>query len=277
MDALYVFQHSKSNDIEIRYSLRSVVRHMPFIRKVWVFGDRPAFLSGDTSRIEHVPHARMARVDGSPVPVRNFFKMIFLASLIGDMDAEFLWFCDDFILIGDVTAEDMRKSRTLGDMGQSKSRGKGLWKESLWRTYDLLQRLGYPGFNFETHVPTYYRKSWVFDAYCDFQDWITNDRWYGMLGPTAILNHAHKHQQMPLTNLHDEGWRAGSWGKAPSYEEVLQQTAGKKFFNFDDEAFGDGVTRFLHDRFPEPCVFEAAESSIELPPELHWEQISVRP
>jgi len=36
MDVLYFFRHSKHNDLEIRYSLRSVARHLPFIRKAWV-------------------------------------------------------------------------------------------------------------------------------------------------------------------------------------------------------------------------------------------------
>jgi hypothetical protein len=33
-----------------------------------------------------------------------------------------------------------------------------------------------------------------------------------MLGPTAILNHALKHEQFALTNVHDEGTRLGFWG-----------------------------------------------------------------
>ncbi len=58
MDALYVFQHSKAGDEEIRFSLRSLARNAPFLRKVWVFGDRPAFLPHDTSRIERSSDGR---------------------------------------------------------------------------------------------------------------------------------------------------------------------------------------------------------------------------
>ena len=90
MDALYLFCHSRADDWEIRYSLRSLAKHLPFIRKVWIFGDRPAFLSGDTSLIEHVPHESAARLVRSAVPVRNTFKMLFLSSLIGDLTAGYL-------------------------------------------------------------------------------------------------------------------------------------------------------------------------------------------
>ena len=257
MDALFVFQHSRADDIEIRYALRGIARHLPYIRKVWVFGDRPKFLSDDTTRIEHVPHADMARMDGSTVPIRNFFKMLFLSSLIGDLDSEYLWFCDDFIVIDDVAELEMRKTRYIQDVAECKSRGKGLWKESLWRTYDLLKRLGYPGYNFEIHTPTYFRKRWVFDAYCDFKDFITNDRWLGMLGPTAILNHAYKGHQMPLTRLSEEGWNVGWHKQPPGHADVVEKTRGKRFLNFDDEAFGDGLRQFLAERFPNPCAFEA--------------------
>ena len=64
-------------------------------------------------------------------------------------------------------------------------RGTGLYKEAMWRTHDVLKRLGYPVYSFETHCPTYLRKRWVFEAYCDFQDFVTDDRFHGMIGPSA--------------------------------------------------------------------------------------------
>ena len=35
MDALYFLRHSRSADLEIRYSLRALARHLPGVRKVW--------------------------------------------------------------------------------------------------------------------------------------------------------------------------------------------------------------------------------------------------
>jgi hypothetical protein len=112
--------------------------------------------------------------------------------------------------------------------------------QSLWRTYDLLKRLGYFGYNFETHTPTYFQRKWVFEAYCEFRDFTTEDRWYGMLGPTAILNHACRQDRMELVHLATEGLRAGFWGKPPpGYETVVEQCRGKAFLNFDDDTFAD--------------------------------------
>ena len=135
-------------------------------------------------------------------------------------------------------------------------RARGLWVDSLWRTYDLLKRLGLPRLNFETHTPTYARRKWVFDAYCDLKDFVTQDRWHGMLGPTAILNHAMATQGVKPIHIGEEGTRVGFWRKPPAYEEVVAACRGKLFLNFDDAAFGLGIRRFLKEQFPVPCRYE---------------------
>ena len=256
MDVLYLFKHSPNDDFEIRYSLRSIAQHAPYVRKVWIYGDKPGFISDDTSIIEHVPHEATSRVLGVKTPVTNFFLLLFLSSLIPDLAFEYLFFCDDFYLLKDHPIEEARKDRYSEDMSRPVVRGRGLWKDSLWRTYDLLVRLGYSGYNFETHTPTYLTRKRVMAAYCDFKDFVTEDRYYGMLGPTAILNHANKTEKLNLTNLHEENSRCGFWGKPPPYEEVVRNSEGKKFFNFDDPAFGEAIRKFLIERFPARSRYE---------------------
>ena len=258
MDALFFFRHSVHDDIEIRYALRGIAKHAPWVRKVWIFGDRPHFLVDDTSLIEVVPHDYMARVGKFRTPVTSFFLMYYLASLIPDLDFEILWFCDDFLIINDLTIEEARKDRFIVNMDDVKERPKGLWQESLWRTYDFLKHLGYTGYNFETHAPTYFTKRRIFEAYCDFKDFVTEDRWYGMLGPTAILNHACCWDQMQLVQRGTEGRWLGFYGDSPPYSELIKKAEGKLFFNVDDGSYTPDVRRFLTERFPEPCCYEKA-------------------
>lgn len=261
MDALYLFRHSVHQDVEIRYSLRSLAKHAPYIRKVWIFGDRPAFLSDDTTRIEHVPHEYVARVGDFRTPVTNYFLMLYLSSLIPDLDHEYLRFSDDYFLLRPYGIDEARRVRYLQDLSQVKSRGGGLWRDSLWRTYDLLKRLGYTGYNFETHTPSYFRRRWVFEAYCKFRDYVTQDRWYGMLGITAILNHAYRHQRFELVHLEAEGSRAGFWGKPPADRQTVAAACrGKTFLNFDDEAFGSVLHCCLAEQFPRPCCYERPDN-----------------
>lgn len=256
MDALYFLKHSPHGDIELLYSLRSIERHMPWVNRVIVFGDKPAFLASPESGVLHVPHSSIAWVGPYKTPVTNIFLTLYLTALLPELDDEYIFFSDDFILLEDLTPEDARQRRYLQDLSTVKNRGTGLWKESLWRTYDLLKRRGYGSLNYETHVPTYFRKRWVLNAYRDLRDYVTEDRWYGPLGITAILNHSQKHHPQPLIHLEREGSRAGFYGKPPTYDDVVKGAAGRRFLSFDDPAFGDGLRLFLAERFPQPCRYE---------------------
>jgi len=255
LDALFFFRHNINDDFEIRYALRGVARNMPWVRKVWVFGDKPRFLSEDTSIVEHVPHEFVARVGNFRTPITNGFLMCYLSSLIPDLSEEYIRFSDDFFVIGPLSIEDARKDRYIGDMSTAQ-RAPGLWNESLWRTYDFLKRLGYPGYNFETHAPAYLTKKRVFEAYCDLKDFVTEDRFYGLIGPTAVMNHAVKMGGCDLVHRGQEGRWVGFYQQAPSYKELVKLVEGKTFLNCDDPSLTEGVRRFLMETFPEPCKYE---------------------
>ena len=224
--------------------------------KYVIYGDQPDFISDNQELIEHVPHEATARVLNVKMPVKNFYLLVFLSSLIPDLSSEYLLFSDDYYLLQDYPIEEACKDRYLEDLSLSRSRGSGLWIEGLWRTYDTLIRLGYTGYNFETHTPSHLTRKWVLDAYCEFKDFITEDPWYGFLGLTSTLNHAYKKDNMPLTNIMQENSRCGFWHKPPIYEQVISQSKGKTFFNFDDFAFCDAIKRFLMEKFPEKSKYE---------------------
>jgi hypothetical protein len=251
---------------KIRYSLRSIERHAPWVDKVWIFGDRPSFMSDDKSVIEHVPEEYLAHVLDIAPPVQNMFLLLVLSSFIPELSFEFVLFSDDFFLLRDFPLEEARKDRYLEDLTMNRieaPRREGLWSESLWRTRDLLIRLGYEAFNFEIHAPTFFTKKRVLEAYRDFRYFVTEDRWQGMMGISAILNHALKHEKNgptpPLVSIEKEASRGGFWGAPPaSYQALLRELDGKAFMNFNDRAFGPLIARFLQERYPKPSRYEKA-------------------
>ena len=276
MDIVYIFCHSKQQDIEILYSLRSVASYLPWVRKVWIFGDRPEWLSDDRQVVEYVPHEYLARPWRLQLPVKNGFLLSFLASLIPELSYEFLWFADDYILLGMMQREEIARVRAFEDLTKVTTRGKGLWKESLWRTHDTLRRRGYQGLNFESHAPQVMNKKLLWEAYCEFQDLVTEDRFYGLLMHTSIYNFAMKHWGLefsdpqspksggpnalwPLVWLKEEGCHAGFHGTPPTLAEIRAKAQGKTLMNFDDGAFGPAIQTFLAERFPERSKFEKAE------------------
>jgi len=256
MDVVSIFAHSKLADRELLFSLRSLERAAPWVRKVWVFGDRPEWLAEDQAVVEHVPHEAMARLGRWKVPLRNTFLMTFLASLIPGLSDEFLWMADDYILLEPVAEADLCRVRVMEDL-KTVARGRGLWKDALWRTHDTLVRLGYGSLNFECHVPMFLTRRWVWDAYCDLQDYVTEDRYYGLLMATAVLNHAMKTNGLTdLVWLNEEGRYVGFYKTPPTLDAVRSKIADKTFMNFDDAAWGPGIEQFLGERFGEKSRFE---------------------
>ena len=85
-----------------------------------------------------------------------------------------------------------------------------------------------------------------------------------MLGITAILNHAYREHQMPLVHVDTEGLRAGFWGKPPAdLQTVVEACRSKAFLNFDDEAFGPVLHRYLAQEFPAPSRYERPDDGAD--------------
>ena len=261
-DCVYLFAFGPHGDAELRISLRGLAAHAPWVRKVWIFGDRPEWLSENCDVVEHVPHEYVARLGQWKTPLKNTFLMTFLASLIPGLADEFLWFADDYILLEPVAREDLFRVRVLEDLAKVPSRGRGLYKDALWRTHDTLKRLGCYApqlgvLNFECHLPHAYTRRRIWDAYCDLQDFVTEDRYYGLLCHLAVFNHAAKHEPISeLVWVKDEGRFIGFYAKPPSYEDARSGCEDKTFLNFDDAAWGPGLERLLAERFPHKSKFE---------------------
>lgn len=264
MDVVYVFRHSEGDDLELRYSLRSVAKHLPWVRKVFVFGDRPGFLSDDRSVIEHVPWEAVAWVGGYRVPVENWLLQACLLALWPELDFEFLIFHDDHVLLGDVSADVARRNRYVENLAECRERGTGKWKEQLWRTYDWLKAAGSPTYNFETLTPRHMTKRRLFAAWAALRGEMSEERFGGLLGPTAILNHALRNEDFAITRRDEENLTVGFTAKPPRYDEIVAQTQGKRFLYFNEKGFSGDLRQFLAERFPDPCIYEA--DSRHLPP-----------
>jgi len=261
LDIVYIFRHSPHRNDEIRFSLRSVAKHLPYVRKIWIFGDRPTFLSGDVSLIEHIPHAYLAPLFGLQIPVRNDLWMSFLASLIPGLAFDFVRFSDDYIVMAPLTRERLLTPSALEDLDKVANRGRGKWKDQLWRTYDALKQYGYHGYNFESHVPQPLTRQLVFEAFMTFREQLSEERYGGLVTATTIYNYGLKHHGLQLAWLAEEKSKAGFYGKCPAKGEIAAVCEGKLFLSFDDTGWGPPVRDFLQEVFPEPCQYEAAGGS----------------
>jgi len=258
LDIVYLFRHSPNQDKEMLYSLRSVAANLPYINKVWIFGDKPLFLTEDTSIVEHIPHEAIAPAFGFRIPVRNEFLMFFLASLIPDLAFDFVKFSDDYVVLQPVTQQRLCTLRAMEDMNKLPVRGRGVFKDFLWNTYDTLKRLGYFGLSFEGHVPQPYNRKIVFDAFREFRDFVSEDRYFGMASATAVCNFAVQKHSKPFIWLESENSKVGFYKSCPTKDEIDSICSGKTFLNFTDKTFGVSMCNFLNERFSIPSKYESA-------------------
>ena len=257
-DVLYIYRSSGSDDLELRYSLRSLAASQVAPRKVWIFGDRPAWLADDRALVEHVPHESTARLFRFKLPVVNGFLLTFLASLIPDLAFEFFWFADDYILLEPVTAEDLSQLRVLEDLAQLKTRGRGMYKDALWRTHDTLKRLGYGSLNFECHVPQPYTRKRHLER-------LLRPAGFRHRGPLlrpavhlAVFNHAVKHEGLERTSsgCTEEGRFAGCYKTPPDAGRSPRKMLRQGVPELRRSAWGPGLEQFLAERFAEPSPYE---------------------
>jgi hypothetical protein len=259
-DAVYFYRHSVHGGEELRYSLRSIATHAPWIRRVFILGDRPPWLA-DSDRVVHVPHEAVAGPHGITTPIKNAFLLFVAATSIPGLSDEFLSFSDDFVLIRDLTPASARVDRANGELAVEpppEDHPTYAYRLFVWNTRQKLAELGYPTVNFDAHVPMRFTKRRVLDAYRDFKPYTSKQRLGGLTNKIAILNHAMRREGFEPVRLKDEPFRVGWWREPPAVERVRKACArpGRLFLNFDDGAFDGGIRTFLQERFPAPGAWE---------------------
>jgi hypothetical protein len=174
------------------------------------------------------------------LPVTNGFRLLQLASVLPELAPQFLVFSDDYVLLQDLSRNEFERPIGLQDLEQSAAkRTKGLFKEALWRTYDVLRRLKLPTINHESHLPLPMTKAQILHASQKFRPYLSEDRFFGLLAKTAILNLAQSVEGWQPLRRKDQGY-LGFHREPPSYETLCQKVVGQRFLNFDD---GDGWPR----------------------------------
>jgi hypothetical protein len=282
MDILIPFRHSVHEDEELRYVLRSIERNFADARKVWILGNRPGWLGADKRVVEHVTHEYLSRPFRFRLPVRNHFLLAFLGSLIPELSAEFLWMADDNVFLQPVDRAFLSKVRAVDDPAKAITRGQGVYKEALWRTIETLRRLDYPALNYEAHIPHVCHRRWVWEAYCELEDFVSEDRYFGMLALISVFNFRMKHEPFEPTWLleegkfigfYDEGVMGFAQGPGPDCEslagtpvqlllteQIREMCKGKTFLSFDDASFTIPMHQFLDEEFPEPSRYERPDA-----------------
>ena len=136
---------SKWQDNELRYSLRSLVQHFPDLGRVFVVGEKPAWLT----KVVHIPHPDRHKHNKDA----NIIEKV-LAACAAGISEKFVFMSDDQLFLRPVRFSEMTPLH-LGDLaGRNKNYWKGKWKQHLKNTVERLRSLALSTLHFDSHCPT---------------------------------------------------------------------------------------------------------------------------
>jgi hypothetical protein len=155
MDIVYALGSGSLHDnFEIRYSLRSIEKHLSGVGNVFIVGELPDFLTN----VIHIPEVD----EKSPIwKDRNIFRKLLLACQQNEISESFLFFNDDHYCIDDLEADKIPYYYRENDMLRTITitRKDTSWKQSLINTREYLTMNGYDVKMFDMHTPIIYEKS----------------------------------------------------------------------------------------------------------------------
>lgn len=141
------------NNNELRYSLRSVEKHLKNYGNVYIIGRKPDWIQN----VIHIPHE-----DATPFKEKNIFVKILMAcEMFTEMSERFLFMNDDHFLLENSNAElfPYYYKCPLETTLQRVTAGK--YHRALLATYNELVFNDKPTLNFDGHIPIIYEKSRV--------------------------------------------------------------------------------------------------------------------
>lgn len=237
IDLVYIVgPYSKHQDIELRYSLRSVDKFFGGIRNVHIIGHKPDF-------IHNVIHRHCEDIYGYPAhKERNILRKIIAACNTSDISEEFLCMDDDMIACGLSWAPGMPHGYD-GTLTDYASKITGMYAGTISNTIAALEING-PGIkNYNIHAP------WRIDK---------------TLFPSVMagFNFA-QHNGLCIQSIYYN--TIGVLGKkttdlkinsAMSKENIYKSIRGRKFFSFGDRGLTDNMKEVLSELYPEPSKYE---------------------
>ncbi len=168
MDIVYLLgKGSNWNNNEIKYSLRSVEKHLSGVGKVFCVGTLPEFLKDVTLiECEDLPHPNMNKA----ATIRNKILAAAESELVSD---PFMVFSDDYFLLKDYecTSYPFFQRGTLEEGARTKGIS-SLYRQVYGNTMKVLKENNLPQKHFNVHAPIFYDKKKVKEAFA-LADWNT--------------------------------------------------------------------------------------------------------
>lgn len=237
IDAVYPLgTGSRWQDNELRYSLRSLEKNFPEIGRVFIVGQKPAWLQNVT----HIPLPDKYRQNKDA----NLIAKV-LAACNAGVSVKFLRISDDEFFLRPIRYAEMAPLHH-GDLNRhSDSWFAGKWKSHLRNTRDRLRAANCSAYHFDVHCPNAYRRE-TFQAVMAAHPWATvpmtiNTLYYNAAG---------------IAGKPAEREKATFERAVKNDSEILDRMRDAVYFNVNDRGLTDAMKNVLQKMYPEPSRFE---------------------
>lgn len=236
IDIVYVLgRGSVFDNLELRYSLRSIEKYLTNFRTVYVVGERPAWLTG----VVHLPYPDKYRCKE-----RNIKEKIEVACYYPPVSEKFLHVHDDHFCLmrQDAAKVPYYAGSTLTQLARN-TKTKNNYITSVMNTIDALRLHKLPELNFDIHTPIIYDKR-LFVATMSLYSWDKRGGYVvkSLYGNTLGLS--------PV-NLPDVKIRHDM----PLYA-IVEQLRGRPWWSVGDRGLTEKMRALLQELYPEKSRFE---------------------
>lgn len=148
MDIVYTFRHDRrSLNSQLKYSLRSIEKHISGVDRVFVIGHNP--------RLDGIIHIEAKDLFG---PARNISTKLMAIADHPDVSENFLYMADDYFMMKDYDIEKYPAyvNSTLQELFRTQSNA---YRAMIKNTIKALEGQGRRTYNFNIHVPIIYNKT----------------------------------------------------------------------------------------------------------------------
>lgn len=218
---------------ELRYSIRSVLRHQPAARVI-VVGDRPEWYDG-----EFIPKPRIAKTDFHAF--RDCYSKLLM---VAEQVPQFIWHMDDIYWIKPFAMREAAAPKYVRHVSQqrfAKWKPRSAWAKTRAHAYRWLLANGRPTYDFAAHLPQP----------------IVSESFLAMERDLQLLTKRYRNWECCYLNTHHAA-KAEDWGRR--YLRVSRKRESiatrHKVLNHTHAQYKGAVEKFLAEQFPEPCRVE---------------------
>jgi hypothetical protein len=235
MDLLYVLGRGSTwKDNELRYSLRSVHRHVRGLDRVVVVGHRPPWLRG----VHHVSHG-----DPYQCKERNIMEKIVVGCRFPGLSRRFLFANDDHFALAPCDAEvPYWRGGPLWNLAQRLDPANH-YGQALRNTHTALQGNACSTWNYDLHLPMVFDKV-LFPLAMACYDW--------------TVPHGYVVKSLYANTVREQGMPAGDVKLVARHTmaELVEKLRGRLWWSTGPSGLGTSLKALLEALYPDPSPYE---------------------